>query len=167
MKRFFMNILMMSILLAYGNSLYAQTLPDFDLIKLDKVSDHKKAEPFVLQTANYMLSSPVEKSNPNRVKALEFLYKWMSGTPDYSFNLQDARNNIGKGSEDILGVYMAAMAKYTLQNKDSAKDAKLMKLNAVILLLNYCENKSNNIKIPKHIKALSEARTRGELEKSL
>lgn len=154
-------------MLAVGKSPYAQTLPDFDLIKLDKVSDHKKAEPFILQTANYLLLSPVEKANTNKVKALEFLYRWMRGTPDYSFNLEDARNTITKGNTDLLGVYMAAMAKYTLENKEAAKDPKLMKLNAVILLLDYCENKNNNIKMPKHIKALAEARERGELEKSL
>ena len=147
--------------------LHAQTLPDFELIKLDKVSDHKKAEPFVLQTANYLLSAPVEKSNPNKVKALEFLYKWMRGTPDYSFNLDEARTEISKGNSDVFGIYLAASAKYSVENRDSAKNAKQVKLYAVTTLLEYCENKANNLKLPKHLKAYAAAKAKGELEQML
>lgn len=147
--------------------LYAQTLPDFDQIKMEKTSDYKTAEPFVLQTSNYLLSIPFKKENKDRLNCLRFISKWMNGTPDYAFSFTDMAEKIGKENYDLIGLYMAALAKYTLENKASAKDTKQVKLNAMILLLNYCENKDNDIRMSKQLKKLSEARSKGELEKSM
>ena len=62
---------------------------------------------------------------------------------------------------------MAAMTNYSLQNKVLAKDEKLVRLNAITLLLNYCENTGNHMKMSKHLKKLSEAKEKGELEQAL
>lgn len=144
----------------------AQTLPNFDLIKLEKASDYKAADPLALQTATYLLSNPFKKDNLDRLNSLRFISKWMNGTPDYSFVFGEVAGKIGKDNIDLLGFYMAAMAKYTLENKAASKDAKLVKLNALILLLNYCENKDNNIKMSKQLKKLSEAKEKGQLDQS-
>ena len=150
----------------WGYYTNAQTLPNCDLIKLETKTDYRAAEPFVLQTATYLLSTPIKKDNTDRLNSLRFISKWMYGTTDYSFVFTDVTGKIGKDNNDILGLYMAALAKYTLENKASAKDTKLAKLNALILLLNYCENKDNNIKMSKQLKKLSEAKEKGELEQS-
>jgi hypothetical protein len=134
--------------------LNAQTVPNFDLIKLEKAPDYKAAEPFVLQTANYLLSTPFKKDNTDRLNSLRFISKWMYGTTDYSFVFTDVAAKIGKDNNDILALYMAALAKYTLENKAASKDSKVAKLNALILLLNYCENKDNNIRMSKTIKKI-------------
>lgn len=155
------------ILLSTCLNVNAQTIPDFELIKLEKTTDYKKAEPFALQTAVYMLTTPVVKNNENRMKALEFLFKWMTGTPDHSFLMDDAAATVGRDNKDILGLYMAAMVKYTLTNKSETRDNKLMKLAAVNMVLDYCENKSNNVKMTKSLKKMSEARAKGELEQAL
>ena len=145
----------------------AQTLPNFALIKLEKTADYKVAEPFVLQTSTYLLSVPFKRESPDRLSSLRFISKWMNGTPDYSFVFDQITDKIGKDNYDMLGIYMAALAKYTLENKLTSRDPKLARLNALILLLNYCENKDNNIKMSKHLKKLSEAREKGQLEQSL
>jgi hypothetical protein len=150
-----------------SSCLCAQTLPDFDQIKMEKTSDYKTAEPFVLQTSNYLLSIPFKKENKDRLNSLRFISKWMNGTPDYSFSFTDMAEKIGKENYDLIGLYMASMAKYTLENKASAKDTKQVKLNAMILLINYCENKDNDIRMSKQLKKLTEARSKGELEKSI
>ena len=147
-----------------GSYLNAQTLPNFDLIKLDKTADYKVAEPFVLQTATYLLSAPIKKDDPDRLNSLRFISKWMNGTPDYSFVFSEITDKIGKDNYDLLGIYMAALAKYTLENKQASKDPKVAKLNAMILLLNYCENKDNNVRMSKQLKKLSEAKEKGQLE---
>jgi hypothetical protein len=149
------------------NHLQAQTLTDFDLIKMEKASDYKPAEPFVLQTANYLLAVPFKKENKDRLNALRFIGKWMNGTPDYSFSFTDIAEKIGKENYDLIGQYMAALAKYTLENKAAAKDTKVARLNAMIMLLDYCENKDNNMHLSKQLKKLAEARSKGELEKSM
>ena len=146
---------------------HAQSIPNLDIIKLDHAPDFKAAEPFALQTSIYLLTTPFDKENKDRVKGLQFLIRWMSGTPDHSFIIDNVESKVAKGDDDILSLYLAALTRYTLENKDAAKDNKTLTLHAVILLLDYCENKANNIKMPKQLKKLSEARTRGELEKAL
>jgi hypothetical protein len=148
----------------YGNT---QTVPNFDIIKLEKASDYKAAVPFVLQTANYLLSTPFRNDNKDKTNSLQFLGKWMNGTTDYAFVFGDVVDKIGKGNNDLIGLYMAAMTKYTLENKAAAKDPKVVELNSFILLLNYCENKDNNMKMSKQVKKLSEAKEKGQLEEAL
>lgn len=167
MKAIFIRVVIIILFCSSVNRGLTQTLPVFDLIKLEKTSDYRKAEPFVLQTANYLLATPFKSEKPDRLKSIQFLIGWMTGTPDYSFTLDETTSKIFKGNDDILGIYLAALAKYALENKDSAKDAKHLKLNAVILLLNYCENKNNNMRMTKQLKKLSEARASGKLEEAL
>ena len=145
----------------------AQTVPNFDLIKLEKASDYKIAEPFVLQTATYLLSTPYKKDNKDRTSSLQFIGKWMYGTTDYSFVFNDVGERIGKDNNELIGLYMTAMVKYTLENKAAAKDPKQVKLNALILLLNYCENKENNMRMSKQLKKLSEAKEKGQLDQTV
>ena len=142
-----------------------QTLPDFNLIKLEKPADYKTAEPFALQTARYLLSTPLKKDDAERLNSLRFIGKWMFGTPDYSFVFTEVGDKIGKDN-DLLGVYMAALAKYTLENKAAAKDQKVAKLNALVLLLDYCGQKDNNCRMTKQLKKLAEAKEKGQLEQA-
>ena len=46
----------------------------------------------------------------------------MSGTPDYTFTLEAVATKIIKGNDELLGVYMACMTKFCLENKSSAND---------------------------------------------
>ena len=162
-----MKKVILTLFLLYCNSTFSQTLPNLDEIKLDHAADYKTTEPIVIQTATYILSIPVEKANKNRLAALSFIIKWMSGTPDYSFTLDNITGKVTKGNDDLLGIYMACLAKYCLENKSSAKDEKLVKLNSVKMLLTYCQDSKNNIKLTKQLKKLSEANQKGELEKEL
>ena len=167
MLNLFMKALIVSLFMLSGTNSNAQTLPNFDLIKLEKTADYKPAEPFVLQTTNYLLSIPFKKDNTDRNNSLRFISKWMNGTPDYSFTFGDIADKIGKDNYDLLGIYMASLGKYTLENKVAAKDTKVAKLNAIMMLLNYCENKDNNLRMSKQLKKLAEAKEKGQLEQAL
>lgn len=160
------KIILALLLFSFSNS-FSQNLPDYDNIKLEQAADYKTAEPSALQAANFLLSTPYEKNSLDRLKSLQFIIKWMSGTPDYSFTLDNVTGKVTKGNDELLGLYMACMAKYCIENPSSSKDEKLVQLNSVKLLLSYCENANNNIKLTKTLKKLSEANQKGELEKEL
>lgn len=167
MNRVFKHTIVVGLFLFYSNCQYAQSLPNFDLIKLEKAPDYKPASPFALQTANYLLSTPIEKDNPDRLKSLQFLGKWMAGTPNFSFTIDETARKLMRNNNDLLGVYMASMVKYSLENKDSLKDSKVVKLNAVKMLIDYCENKNNNLGMTKSLKKLAEAKAKGQLEEAV
>ena len=156
------------ILLSFYTSFsFAQGLTNFDSIKLENASDCKAAEPYALEASNYIFSTPFHKDDINRLKSLQFIIKWMSATPDYQFALDEVASKLLKGSDDLLGLYMAGMTKYVLENPGNAGDAKAVKLNAITILLNYSDNPANNVKSTKNLKKLSEAKAKGQLEQAL
>ncbi|NDE08955.1 MAG: hypothetical protein EBZ95_00115 [Chitinophagia bacterium] len=148
-------------------NLAAQTIPNFDLIKLEKISDYKKAEPFVILSANFILSTPFKIDNKDRYNSLRFISQWMNGTTDYSFVMNDIIEKIGKGDNDHLAIYVSALSKYTIENKPVVKDANKIKVEAMTTLLNYCQDKNNNLRLTKQLKKLAEAKEKGQLEQAL
>ncbi len=163
----YMKLLFVALLAFTCHGTFAQTMPDFDLIKIEKTQDYKPAEPFVLQTCNYLFATPVVKGNNNRLKSMQFIFRWMSGTPDYSFTFDNNVFKTIKDNTDLVGLYLAGMAKYALENPAEAKDAKLVKLSGVTAMLNFCENPNNKIKINRQLKKLIEARDAGTLDEML
>ena len=153
----------------YCNALSAQTMPDFDLIKMEQAGDYKKAEPFVLQTANFLLMSPYKNSakDAGRGKCIQFLEKWLVGTNEYAFPKVEAITKITRQDNALLEMYLVSMIKYAIENKKTANDAKVIKLNAVSKLIEYCEQPGNNLKMNKPLKKLAEAKAKGELEQAL
>lgn len=143
----------------------AQGISNYEEIKLESPADYKAAEPQALSAANFLLASPNDMSAPDRLKSSQFLIRWMSGTPDYSFGLDESTSILVDAN--LLNIYMAALAKYCLENPTHAKDAQLVKVSSWKILLAYCDDPKNNVKFTKKLKKLSEANKKGTLEKSL
>lgn len=95
------------------------------------------------------------------------MIKWMTGTPDYTFSLDEQATNFAKNNDHFLGLYMAAMTKYVLENKTESKNDSKIKLNAVKLIINYSKVPSNNVKLNKELKKAIEADENGRLEEYL
>src|SRR5688572_24522752 len=110
-----MRKLLLAILLFSAINSYAQTLPNFDEIRLDQATDYKNADNHVLTAATYLFSTPLEKNNIDRLKSLQFIIKWMTGTPDYTFTIDKVATDVTKGNDDLVGLYMAGMAKYCIE----------------------------------------------------
>ncbi|MBL7731131.1 MAG: hypothetical protein JNM88_08140 [Chitinophagaceae bacterium] len=147
---------------------FSQSLPNYDEIRLDKKEDfNATANDAALQAATYLLSTPMDANSIDRLKSLQYILKWMSGTPDYSFTLDEQATKFAKGNDDLLGLYLAAMTKYVLENKQAAEDKDKIKLNAVKLIIAYAKDTKNNVKINKELKKVIEADEKGKLEEYL
>lgn len=150
----------------FGFTSFAQSSIDYASIKMDKKEDFtEEVNKAALQASSLLLSLPLAKDNPQRVEAFQYLMRWMSGSPDYSFDIDETATNISKVNEDLLVVYLAAMSKYALENKEQANDKKVVKLNTVKMVLAYCH--SQNVKLSGELKKLHKANEAGELEKYL
>lgn len=153
------------IFLAFLSS-YSQDYAKYESIKLDSKEDFtKEVNLTALQACNYLLSVPLDSKNESRIYTSRFLMRWMTGTPDFTFNLDETATNISKSNEDLLIVYLASMAKYCLENPGESKNQKTVKLNTVLTVINYCD--SQKIKMSGELKKLNKAREKGELEKEL
>lgn len=146
----------------------AQTLPNFAAIPLSTKEDFNEAANLAaLQAADYLFSTPMEKNNADRLQSLQYIIRWMSGTPDYQFTLDSQATQFARKNDDLLGLYMAAMVKYVLENKDSAHDQEKIKLHAVKQLITYAGDEKNKVKLNAALKKAIAADAAGQLEEYL
>jgi len=148
--------------------LFSQNIPDYAAIKLDTKEDYNaSANKAALEAANYLLSTPIDSKNTDRLKSMQYIIKWMTGTPDYSFSLDEQATKFAKNNTDFLGLYMAAMAKYVLENNADAKNQNAIKLNAVKLIITYAKEPKNSVKLNSELKKAIEADANGKLSEYL
>lgn len=142
----------------------AQPAPDYTSIKLEAKEDYTAdVDKTALQAARLLLSTPDNDRDVSRLAAAQFLIRWMSGTPTYTFTLDERAGKFAK--DDLLIVYMAAMVTYSLEHPADSKMQKAVQLNAVKSLLDYC--RQFGVKMTGELKRLHAAQEKGELERYL
>ena len=120
-----------------------------------------------MECANYVLSVPVEDENSNRLITLQTIIKWMSGTPDYQFEIDESITNLFKKNDSVLGLYMASMTKFVLENRDKTGDKNEVKYNTYSILLDYCDNPVNKVKMTKELQKAIDKKKDGKLKEYL
>ncbi|MEP7238636.1 MAG: hypothetical protein ABI685_12245 [Ferruginibacter sp.] len=133
----------------------AQMIYPYQDIKLQKPSDYKETEPLALSAATFLLSTPFVEVDANRAGALTFLSNWMMGTKDYNFYMQGKVSEINTDG-NLLSLFLAAMVKYSLENKADAGIPLKVESNAAKLVLAYCDDPKNNFKLKKKYRKLFE-----------
>jgi|SRR5215471_4574846 len=124
----------------------SQELPDISSIKLDNKEDfNSHANDAALKVSVYLLTTPIEKNNAGRLLAETYLLKWMKGTPEFYFSLDEDAAGLAQRNDDLFIVFMAAMTKYVLEHPSDAADTKKVKLNSVKTLIEYAKNPKNNV----------------------
>jgi hypothetical protein len=134
-------------------------------IKLEAKEDYRLAEPTVLKASNYLFNSKYDKEDLERLYAIQFVMRWMEGTPDFTFALDEKFTKPFLQETDLLGLYMSALAKYGIEHKEQAKDSKKISLNAAKMVIEYSNKASNNLKQTGELKKMATALKKGELEK--
>jgi hypothetical protein len=147
-------------------NLFSQNASQYDNIPLNTAADFRKAEPQVILAADYVYSSPIDKENLNRKNAIAFVMKWMAGTSDYSFGMDETITKVSNSENEILGIYFTCLAKYAL-SKGKGVDREEAKYNAYVMMADYCENPANNFRMRGEVKKMVEAKKQGKLKEFL
>lgn len=145
---------------------FAQVLPNFKHIKLIKRVNYQDAEPAVINTVNYLLNTPINEKNKIRTDAGQFLLKWMNGTPDYTFYLGEKETNYFNTDANLMLMYMAALTKFTLANKE-VKDQNTLVLGSMNIVLTYLSNQEYKKTWSTDLWQLTDAYQKGKLESFL
>lgn len=140
------------------NFSFSQDFSKLESYSLVSAEDYKPAEKQVLECVNYLFNTPYEKNNLNRLNAIQFILRWMTGTPDYLFDLGDKAMKLTKGNSDLLGLYMAAMTKTVLDNTDEKLNGDQIYDNSQELIIAYCYDSGNNMKPSKAMKKIMKSR---------
>ena len=146
-------------------SFLAHTQSPYGDIKLESPEDYKTAETSVLKATNYLFSTKYDKDDLERLYAIEFIMKWMSGTPDYNFELSEKFTRPFLDETDLLGFYMGAIAKFVLENKAKATEPNKVNVSAAKMIIDYSSKAANNLKQTGELKKMAAASKKGELEK--
>lgn len=122
--------------------------------EFESAESYKPAEDKVLMCANYLFENPSDKEELNRLNSIQYIMKWMTGTPDYTFDIGSEAVELTKGNSDLLGLYMAAMSKVVIENEEGELSSSEIYNKAEKILVEYCSNSENNIKPSKKIKKM-------------
>jgi len=132
---------------------FSQNFSKLDKILLNGNADYKKAEKVVLECDKFLTTKPLDKDETKRKEAENFINKWMSGTPDYTFNIDASIAEIVGNNAHLLGVYLAYYSKYAIENKGNESDEDLMK-RAITSLFDYCKKPDNKVEMTDTLKKL-------------
>ena len=155
----------LALTIAAGIAISSFAQSSYSNIKLEEKEDYKIAEATVLKASEYLFTTKYDKEDLERLYAIEFIMKWMNGTPDFSFELNEKFTKPFLHETDLLGLYMGALAKFAIEHKDQAKDATTVNLNAVKIIIGYSSKPANNLKQTGELKKMAAALKKGELEK--
>jgi hypothetical protein len=149
-----MKKVFLCLVLVFGSlNLMAQDFTSLNVNSLQKMEDYVKAEPKVLECSTFLLNTPYEANNLNRLSAMNYIMKWMEGT-DYTFNIDSKAVELTEGNNDLFGLYMTTMPKVVLENKGVNLSTDEIHNRVVDLLIAYCKNEKNNMKPTKKLKKL-------------
>jgi len=146
--------------------LRAQNLPPFNHVKLATRKDYKQADSTVSQLSAYLLSIPIDRDTATRINAAQFLMRWMEGTNEYTFVINENNTRAFINNTNLMAVYMAALCKTALEHKPGV-GSKTVTLDGTKRLIGYINNPANNVKSTPELRELSEAKDKGELESFL
>ena len=150
--------------LSFAFASNAQDYSKLNDIELKNKEDFSQAENKALECSIYILTTPVDEENTNRNNALQFMFRWMDGTPEYTFTLDETMGRLKQTSDELLGVYMACMCRYVLENKDKAKNDKDVKYNSVLMLIDYSQDPDHNVEITGEVENLIRAKDEHRLK---
>ena len=155
-KKIRMNRFLFSFLLIFFcQGAFCQFVYPYQDIKLEKPADYKATESVALSAATFILTTPFIEKDVGRGNALKFLANWMTGAKDYNFYMEGVGRDISD-EKDLLSLYLAGMVKFSLENKAEAVNPLKVELNAIKLVLAYCDDTKNNFKLKKKYRKVLE-----------
>ena len=136
----------------------SQNFAELGSYEFTTIESYKTEQDKVLQCANYLFTTPANVNELNRLISLQYIMKWMTGTPDYTFEIDTKAMELTKGNDDLLGLYFAAMTKIVLENKGDKLSNEELYNKAENMLVNYCANPDFKMKPSRKIKKIIKSR---------
>ena len=158
-------ILSAALLLSFSCAFAQTALPDLTKFPVATPKEATAANKNALQTAEYLLTNPIDKNHADRMDAARYLMEWMESSPDFTFSF-DANFAAVCKEVDISALYIASMVNYQVSN--NVKEAT--KAESVLIwetFAKYITNPANNVKQKDEVKKLAEAYKAGKLKEYL
>lgn len=162
MKKCFLLLLVLTSVVSFSQT-------DFSKVARTSPADFKAAEKAVLEASNYVLSTPLDGKDPKRIAAVKLVHDWEVGTEEYSFIIEDSPivQKVKAENKDLEGIYLAAMAKITLDDPKQNEDVPGLMVKGIKAMVSYAEKPANKVEMTPTVTRLIELNKKGELDKLL
>jgi hypothetical protein len=147
-------------------SLSAQEEPDFEVPTdpvLVKTEDYAPYEKDIITAAKWLEAVPIDKQLPKRKDASAFVVKWILGSPTVTVTLYSTVSDFDKKNKGFLVLYMAAAARYVLENNYS-KDEKETTRQGLKALIRVYKKEGSGVSKDKKMEKLVKADDEGKLD---
>ncbi len=157
------RIILVALISVLGLQIYAGDFSKLANVELNTSEQYEAAQEQVLDCCYYLLSTPCDKKDEDRAFATQFIVRWMQGTPEYSFEIEEVVMKMTDEKEELLSLYLTCFTKLTLESENPYEDKDQIKHDAMDAFLNYCGNSINKVRPTKEIKKMLDAREQGQL----
>lgn len=141
--------------LCFVPSLLGQNFEELSSYDFKTVESYKELETKVSLCADYLFSHPVTVEEEHRSIAKQYIYKWMEGTPDYTFSFGKKEMKLIKGNEELFPLLCVAMTKAVLDAKEKSLSTDEILERAAVILGDYCFVVSNNLEASKRLNKMT------------
>src|SRR5215207_9747445 len=98
--------------------------------KLTTKQDYNNLEKEVIAATNWLLATPFNQEVEKRKVVSEFILRWVNGSPTVNVELNSTILDFEKKNAGMMVLYMAASAKFVLENNYS-KDMRAKQKSAL------------------------------------
>jgi len=158
------RIILVALITIFGVSGYASNFSKLANIELNTSEQYAEAQEQVLDCCYYLLSTPCDKKDEDRGFATQFIIRWIQGTPEYSFEIEDVVTKMTAEKEELLSLYLTCYTKLTLESENPYEEKNQIKQQSIEAFLDYCGSSINKVRATKEMKKMLEARDQGQLE---
>jgi len=160
MKRITILLLVLSCMSV--TTLYSQTFEAPKDYKLEAKEDYAPYEKDVIAAAKWLENASFNTESDKYAEVATFVVKWINGSPTVNVNLYAAIMDLEKKNKGMLVLYMAAAARYSLENNYS-KDMKAQQKAALLSMIT-AYKEANGIKKDKQMDKIVKANEEGKLD---
>jgi hypothetical protein len=153
------NLKVTALVFLVSMATWAQDYTGLSAIQMTNFEQYKSAEPKVLECCNYLFANPLNSNDANRVQATQFIVRWMEGTPDYSFEIDETVATLTEGRKDLIPLFLAAMTKVQLSQTDKVLSEEEIKEQSINIFIDYCAEPKNEVKPTKEVKRILKERS--------
>ena len=113
------RLVFFSSLLLIGKTIYCQSFEVPDNYQFNSKEDYSKYEKDIIDAAKWLKDTPFNEQEDKRKEVSAFVVKWINGSPTVNVEINPTIMDFEKKNKGMLVLYMAASARYVLENNYS------------------------------------------------
>ncbi|MCC5931494.1 MAG: hypothetical protein JJU28_19760 [Cyclobacteriaceae bacterium] len=157
-------ILSLSLIILFCDYGLSQNFSVYKDFKFARPEQYREQEQMALEASKFILSTKHTQENTERLYAIQFMMKWMEGTPDHNLEIKPWLAGIMKTDQFLYPVGLAALTRVALDEKLGKPEGDKFQLEAANLIADYVGTKEYSIRARSTVKKFMQAKEEGKLK---